>query len=270
MTHDPIRLLDDPSAHAALRRDLAVAARHRVPFDAAAGAARLEASLSKGAGAASSSWGGSALGVGALILGGLIAAGVWLTAPPAAEQPAADTIARGRASAPAIVEAPVVEVPVVEAPVVPAAPVVAAPVPAVAAVPEDMVEETDVPAAPSKPSARPKVRAQKQKKERPEVAPAAGSREGIAGGADYLREAKSLQSARGLLGRDPAQALARAQAGAAEFPGGAFAQEWEGVELLALFELGRRSEAESRAERYLERFPKGPYAAQIREALGRE
>ncbi len=37
----------------------------------------------------------------------------------------------------------------------------------------------------------------------------------------------------------------------------------------ALFELGRRSEAESRAERYLERFPKGPYAAQIREALAR-
>lgn len=268
MTHDPIRLLDDPSAHAALRRDLAVAARHRVPFDAAAGAARLEASLSKGTGAASSSWGGSALGVGALILGGLIAAGVWLTAPPAAEQPQADTIARGRASAPTIVEAPVIEVPVVEAPVVPAAPVVAAPVPAVAAVPEDMVEETDVPATPSKPSARSKVRA--QKKDRPEAAPVAGSREGIAGGADYLREAKSLQAARGLLGRDPAQALARAQAGAAEFPGGAFAQEWEGVELLALFELGRRSAAESRAERYLERFPKGPYAAQIREALGRE
>ena len=85
MTHDPIRLLDDPSAHAALRRDLSVAARHRVPFDAAAGAARLEASLSKGTGAASSSWGGSALGVGALILGGLIAAGVWLTATPPAE-----------------------------------------------------------------------------------------------------------------------------------------------------------------------------------------
>ncbi|MFY0531226.1 hypothetical protein [Nannocystis pusilla] len=43
------------------------------------------------------------------------------------------------------------------------------------------------------------------------------------------------------LGRDPAEALARAEAGAAEFKAGQFAQEWEGVAVLALFELNRKA-----------------------------
>jgi hypothetical protein len=124
-----------------------------------------------------------------------------------------------------------------------------------------MPEEPDpAPARPPRPRA---------KRAAPEAAEPPAAEQTISG-ADYLREAKNLQVARGFLGRDPAQALARAEAGAAEFPAGAFAQEWEGVAILALFELDRRSEAERRANAFLGRYPKGPYAAQVREALGRE
>lgn len=273
MTHDPIRLLDDPSAHAALRRDLTVAARHRAPYDAAAGAARFEASLAKGAGAASSGWSGAALGVGALILGGLISGGIWMSGagepsiepPPARGSGVAGPVAAREPVAPSVaVAGPVVEGPVVAGLIDGAPPATPEPVaPVAGAVPEDMARETGETPPAAKPARAPRVKA--PKKDLPGAAPAEVS----SGGADYLREARSLQAARGLLGRDPAGALARAQAGAAEFPQGAFAQEWEGVAILALFELGRRSEVEDRASRFLARYPKGPYAAQVREALGR-
>ncbi len=264
MTHDPIRLLDDPSAHAALRRDLVAAARHRAPYDAAAGAARFEASLAQGTGAASTGWSAGALGLGALILGGLITAGVWFSSTPEAPGPepvgARGPIAAASIEAPAPVVAP--SEPVTPAPVVaPVQPAVAAPV--VEAVPEDRAEETDAPVAPrSAKPARARVGAGAKKKD-----PAPASEADAA--ADYLREARSLQAARALLGRDAAQALTRAQAGAAEFPRGAFGQEWQGVEILALFELGRRAEAEPRATRFLDQYPHGPYASQVREALQR-
>lgn len=266
MTHDPIRLLDDPSAHAALRRDLAVATRHRAPYDAAAGAARLEASLAKGTGAATAGWSGGALGFGALILGGLVTAGVWLATDRAAtpEPPRAPVVGIRAASEPEpIVALEEVAPPASAVASTPVAPPVVAP--PIEAVPEDMVEEAEVPTPPIAKPARARVATASRKKD---PAPPAGEA-GEAAAADYLREARSLQAARALLGRDAAQALARAQAGAAEFPKGAFAQEWEGVEILALFELGRRAEAEPRASRFLDRFPHGPYASQVRDALQR-
>lgn len=250
-SQDPVRLLEDADAPALLRRDLSTAARHQAFYDASAGAARFEASLAKGAGgAASSGWGAGALGLGALILGGLVAGGVWLGRAPEPEAPPLQVAGGARIEAP--FEAPAPTPVVIPGAIAPAEPVVD--------VPEDMPEETDQ--APARP---PRGRV----KRAPEAAAAPAGEQTISG-ADYLREARDLQAARGFLGRDPARALALAEAGAAEFPAGAFAQEWDGVAILALFELGRRSEAERRANAFLGRYPKGPYAAQVREALGRE
>lgn len=257
MTHEPTRLLDDVTAAAGLRRDLAAAAGHRVPYDATAGAARFEASLAKGAGAASSSWGAGTLGVGALLLGGLIGAGLWLSRPP--ESP---TLAPAREGvAVAARELPVLPQPVVEDRSQEPARASASAAPE--EVVEDMSERTAI-ATPEPPAETKRPRARKASRGH-------ASREAVEardGSADYLREARSLQTARGFLGRDPAGALARAEAGAIEFKAGAFTQEWEGLAVLALFELDRRSEAERRARAFLARWPNGPYAAQVREALG--
>ncbi|WAS98947.1 hypothetical protein [Nannocystis punicea] len=263
MNQEPTRLLDDVTASAGLRRDLAAAARHRVPYDAGAGAARFEASLAKGAGAASSSWGAGTLGLGALILGGLIGGGLWLsqptttTPPPALGGPgegrAPEAVVKDMSSEPARAPAVLAPVAVVEDMAQEAAP---------ASAPEEVAEDMS-----EKPAARgdgKKVRAAKATRTDARAAARAGG-----GSADYLREARDLQAARGFLGRDPAEALSRAEAGATEFKAGQFAQEWEGVAVLALFELNRRSEAERRAAAFLSRFPNGPYAAQVREALDR-
>jgi hypothetical protein len=84
--------------------------------------------------------------------------------------------------------------------------------------------------------------------------------------ADYLREARSLNAARGQLGQDAVKALALAEAGIAEFKDGTFAQEWEGIAVVALLELGDES-ARARAESFLQRYPSGTYAPRIRQAL---
>ncbi|MFZ6179707.1 hypothetical protein [Nannocystis pusilla] len=263
MNQEPTRLLDDMTASAGLRRDLVAAARHRVPYDAGAGAARFEASLAKGAGAASSSWGAGTFGIGALILGGLIGGGLWLS------QPAPTTPVTGAGDGrqfEAVVEdmsATPAPTPVPEAVVQDMSPEPAQPP---AGAPEEVVEDmSEKPAAaPARGEAK-KSRAGKSTR----VEAARGASRAGDGGADYLREARGLQAARNFLGRDPAEALARAEAGAAEFKAGQFAQEWEGVAVLALFELNRKSEAERRAAAFLKRFPNGPYAAQVREALDR-
>lgn len=272
MTQEPTRLLDDVTASAGLRRDLAAAARHRVPYDAGAGAARFEASLANGAGAASSGWGAGTLGLGALILGGLIGAGLWLSRGPDAGAPELDPIGGGVA----VSSVPAVE-PVAEDRSQAAAR-------AVEAVAKDMSQEAARAPAPEPPAAPEEVVEDMSEKTGNEVRAEAkkartrrasrgeagrGTLGSGDGSADYLREARSLQAARGFLGRDPAEALARAEAGAAEFKAGQFAQEWEGVAVLALFELDRRTEAERRAAAFLARFPNGPYAAQVREALDR-
>lgn len=264
MNQEPTRLLDDMTASAGLRRDLAAVARHRVPYDAGAGAARFEASLAKGAGAASSSWGAGTFGIGALILGGLIGGGLWLSRSPAPTTAIAGTgdgrqleaVAEDMSARPVTTPAP-------EAVVQDMSP---EPAPAPADAPEEVAEDmSEKPAAASIRGESKKSRTGKSV--RAEAARGA-SRAGD-GGADYLREARGLQAARNFLGRDPAEALARAEAGAAEFKAGQFAQEWEGVAVLALFELNRKSEAERRAAAFLKRFPNGPYAAQVREALDR-
>lgn len=267
MNHEPTRLLDDVTASAGLRRDLAAAAGHRTPYDVTAGAARLEASLAKGAGAASSGWGGGMLGVGALILGGLIGAGTWLSWPETpAEGPTAAVVAAAAEDVPEDMSQmpgggrPAAEDVSEEMSSVPVAPTIAP-----AGPPEEVLEDMS-----DRTGSKGQAAQVEGKKTRSRRGPArAEAASGRADGADYLREARSLQAARGFLGRDPALALRRAEAGALEFAAGAFAQEWEGVAILALFELGRQADAERRGTAFLARYPNGPYAAQVREALDR-
>lgn len=265
MTHEPVRLLDDAAVAANLRRDLAAAARERVAYDVAGGAARFEANLAKGAGAApaeaaSAGWGAGALALGALILGGLIAGGVWMARPPAPDDAPAQVAGGGQPTA--RVSPPTISPPTISPP----APRVPALEPASAAAPAVTPEEPEAEALdeaiaePVRPATRPPRTRTKKAETRKSSA---------VDGADYLREAKALQAARGFLGRDPGEALARAKAGADEFREGAFTQEWEGVAILALFELGRTEQARTRAEAFLARYPKGPYAGQVREALDR-
>ena len=247
MTADPLRLLQDPATAAALRRDLGAAARG-VPYDVGAGLARFEASLSQGPGAAISSarFGGASgpLAVGGLLLiGGLAAA---LGGALAAPEPTTEFAAREVAAAP-------------EAPSPQPAP---QPVPQPPSVPEvvalDVQPQVDaIAVAPA--ASRTKIR--RPRGVRNEVSVVKDS-----GPADYLREARSLNTARGQLGQDAAQALALAEAGIAEFKDGTFAQEWEGIAVLALFELGKGDEARTRAESFLLRYPSGTYAPRIRQA----
>lgn len=250
MTADPLRLLQDPATSAALRRDLGAAARG-VPYDVGAGLARFEASLSQGTGAAvtSARVGGASgpLAVGGLLLiGGLAAALGWALAAP--EPTPAEFGAREVAVAPVLSSPVPTPVPPPVVPDVVSAVVVAEPQPQADAI-------AVAPTAPrtSKP--------RRPKGVRNEVSVVKDS-----GPADYLREARSLNAARGQLGQNAAQALALAEAGIAEFADGTFAQEWEGIAVLALFELGKVDEARARADSFLLRYPSGTYAPRIRQA----
>lgn len=255
MTADPLRLLKDPATAAVLRRDLGAAARG-VPYDVGAGLARFEASLSQGTGVAAGSTrlGGAGGTIGALLLtGGLAAALGWaLLGSEPAPAPA-------RPGGPTLAAAPLPSSP----PMVPELPAVVVPE---LGPPAPQVPELQAPGASASDEreasvARP-VKARRPRGARNEVS---AVKDGAAG--DYLREARSVNAARGQLGHDAGQALALAEAGAAQFKGGTFAQEWEGIAVLALLELGRGDEARARGELFLQRYPSGTYAPRIRQAL---
>jgi hypothetical protein len=77
------------------------------------------------------------------------------------------------------------------------------------------------------------------------------------------REIVQLGRVKALLERDPARALAAAQSGHRQFPRGMLRHEREGLAVLALFAIDRRTEAEQRARAFLERYPHSPLRAQI-------
>lgn len=83
-------------------------------------------------------------------------------------------------------------------------------------------------------------------------------------------EAQLLLAARRKLARDPAGALARADEHARRFADGELAQERELVAVRALLALGRRAEAEARAERFAVRFPSSVHIQAIARALDPE
>ncbi|MBK7824061.1 hypothetical protein [Nannocystis sp.] len=252
MTGDPHRLLNDPATAAVLRRDLSVASGQGVAFDVGAGLARFESAvavdLARGTGLGAGSTSGG-LAVGALLLaGGLAAMLGWQLAGPA--EPT------GALASDPIVARRVVLEPDPTEPVVAPTPVrvpAAAPLAPVVIVDEAVVDPS--PAGAKFPRGR---RIHGARNEASAVATVP---------ADHLREARELNAARGLLGSDPAQALALADAGKASFSAGDFSQEWEGVAVLALFELGRVDEARPRSAAFLEQYPNGTYAPRIRAAI---
>jgi TolA-binding protein len=249
MTGEPNRLLHDPATAAVLRRDLGVASGQDVGFNVAAGLSRFESALAAdlargtGAGAGASSGG---LAVGALLLaGGLAAALGWQLSGPTELEPA---------SAPAFAAREAFEPEPMVAPTPMRVPTLAPAPAAESAALEAELIEAELAEAPRR-------RIRGARSETPSSkAPAAKAP------ADYLREARELNAARGFLGADPAQALALAEAGGASFRAGAFVQEWEGVAVLALFELGRVDEARTRGEAFLQQYPNGTYAPRIRAA----
>lgn len=83
-----------------------------------------------------------------------------------------------------------------------------------------------------------------------------------------LDEAKLIDAARKALAADPARTLELTQEATKRFPSGAMVQERRGYAILALVALDRRDEAETMADEYLERWPKGPLSHRVREALG--
>lgn len=247
MTHEPVRLLNDPAIGAALRRDLGSVARVDVGYDVAAGLARFEGNLAAGTGVAKSAGvsGGAIAGAALLLAGGLTAA---LLLWPA-QAPTPETIASATGS---------IAAPLTTPPTVPPLTPALAPV----ATEHATLIPLEEPQSQVKPIKRP-VRPRPSEADPADPIEQAGS---AATPTDALREARNLQAARSQLGRDASRALALAEAGASEFTGGTFAQEWEGVAILALFELGR-PEARTRGEAFLRTYPSGTYAQRVRQAL---
>ncbi len=256
MIGDPLRLLDDPTIGATLRTDLG-AASHGTAYDVEAGLARFQSTLATNVGHVGRAPAGvsSGFAVGALVLaGGLAAVLGWQLAGPTTTTPTAPTNAVVARAAPRTIE-----------PLEPgAAPVVAAP----GEVEEDDAEvvEASVPGVPSVGAERPANRLARVARIRSDRG-ARNEASAVREGGDALREARELNAARSLLGMESARAFALAEAGLAEFRAGTFAPEWEGVAVLALFELGRVDEARTRGEAFLQRHPSGTYAPRIRQAI---
>jgi hypothetical protein len=78
-----------------------------------------------------------------------------------------------------------------------------------------------------------------------------------------------LRRAQGTLGSDPAGALALCGTHARTFPRSPYAQEREVMTIEALIRLGRRSEAESRADAFARAFPKSGHNRRLDSLLGR-
>ena len=240
-------MVDDPSVAAALKADLAVAKGAVVEgFDAAAGLAALEASIAAQGAAGAATASTSLLTkvvIGAVVVGG--AAVAWVATRP----PAEPEVLQG----PVAVVQPKSEVlDVVEpAPPQPAAEVPEEdPVEAVEVVEDDVEEVAIQPRKPRVKKAEPQPQQQESMEER------------------LLREAKMVADARRALASDPAHALKLANDAAKDFPQGQLVEEREALKIRALAKLGRDDEARSRAERYLERHPRGPHADSVRRAVG--
>ena len=252
MTGDPLRLLNDPTLGAALRADLGVAS-HCAAYDVEAGLARFESTLAVNMARGTGAVGGgvsSGFAVGALVLaGGLAAALGWQLAGPMPPAPTHAVVARAQPQpAPRTLEVPTPERAA-----------------RVAALDEHESIVADEPVAIVERPAIKSVRPPKLRGTRGAHNEASAVREPAAD--EALREARELNAARGLLGEQPALALALAEAGAAEFRAGTFAPEWEGVAVVALFELGRVEQARERGEAFLQAHPSGTYAPRIRQAV---
>jgi hypothetical protein len=245
MNQDPIRLRDDPSARADLRKDLSRAANtapHR--YDAVRGLDRLHASIAAGATAslltsdplsepsadprpfAPKGW------IWKVGVAGLATVGALFVLPRMGASPS--PVAAVPASAPPSIVVAVPEEPLAEPPAAAGG------------------ELKSPPAAlPAPPAARTVGRAPA-----PQAAEAADDR--------LRQEVANLAQIRASAPSDPARALALADEGNRKFSGGILGEEREASAILALSRLGRTAEAHKRAARFLEEHPKSSFAERVK------
>lgn len=103
----------------------------------------------------------------------------------------------------------------------------------------------------------------------PSAEPAAplGKRPAIGAEDSLRRELTATAEVRRELERDPARALELSDASRVKFPGGALAEEREALAVFALDKLGQKAALRTRAERFLVKFPQGPFSAKVRRIL---
>jgi hypothetical protein len=256
---DPTRLRDDPDQPRGLRdlldhsvrdvgsqADIAKTAAKLLPL-VGAGALGVLATSS----AAKASVGaGKAWWVASVVAGSVAVAGVAVVTRVPSENKAP------------IVMQPPAPAPVPALPKVVAVPEVEQASPPVAPVPE-------VVAPPSAPKAQPRTAAPPppvaaESATVPEPAPVP-----VAPAPAKPSESQLLGAAQSSLASDPARALKLTAEHRQLFPGGAFTQEREVIEIDALYRLGRTAEAERRATQFIARNPGSSYARRVKELMKR-
>ena len=237
MSNDPPRLLDDPAVADEVRAALhQLADQPPQPYDAAAGLARLQAVIGSGGGSGDGGTGSpapSGLGLGktlALGAGGLGLAGAIVAA----------ALGLGTPPPPASMTPP-------------ASVEVAGP--ASAAAPTSSIDDTPLITPESLPTA--------ERSARVVASSAIKSKDEL-----YREELEHLALLRSVAGSRPAEAVRMADEGHARFARGMLYQEREAIAIRSLARAGQSGAARSRAEQFLARFPKSPYAEQIRMAAG--
>jgi len=284
-TDEPQRWLESDGLDEALRADLEAAADDDVGYDVDAAVARFEATLARGGppdgggeagpggtGAAVTAAGGSAASKGlalvvsvAVIVGGgaiawsLAGSGARTTSAPvvaADEQQArvepAPTNAGSSASDPSRPITSREPVPTAKPAVLPdadaSADVMPTPEPGLATDPPKPRPSRGTPRSPSSTT---------------DPDPPADD--------DRLRrEMQATDRAQKALASDPSRALTLIRKADAEFPEGLFAEDREGIAILALFALDRTAEARRRAEAFLRAHPRSSHADRIRAAIDGE
>lgn len=247
---EPTRWLDDPSAAASLRGDLALGASATAGgVDYAATLTALRGAIAAQTGAlAPAAVAGKSLGL-KIALGGVLAIGAaaaWWTMREGARNDAAPT--HDARPVPVAVEQTPAPKPAVERARVPEEPtpvVVADPIPEPpAAVVDPVSTSTDEPT---------------EKVRKPKPIESDDDR--------YLREAQLVATARKQLGTSPQQALASTKKHSREFPKGALVEEARAIEIRALAKLGRMDDAQRKADDFLGTFGDGAHAAAVRRAI---
>jgi hypothetical protein len=241
VTEEPRRLLDDDGTSAVLRRDLANARAADLDYDVDAAVARFEAGLANTPTPATEAAAGVKSGATWWIVGGGAVAAAALAWSVGRDS----TPARVEPVSPAVVQSPAIEPPRAIEPT--------APPPAIA--PPTEAPKAIVPPAPTQP--------------RKPRATAASSAASPPDDDDTLaREMAATAAAKRALASDPARALELVAAASREFGKSVYAEDREGIAVLALARLGREAEALARGKAYLTAHPKGSYADRIRDVLG--
>jgi hypothetical protein len=81
------------------------------------------------------------------------------------------------------------------------------------------------------------------------------------------REIAQLARVKALLPRDPAAARRLIRVGQREFPEGVLVEEREGLDVLALIELGQAQRARAAAESFIARYPRSPLRPKLEQLL---